>query len=210
MAKLSLFCFQKAAIFVSPVFEVLDSMKTLSIEQLNALRIAVFDNAEALHREAKVLLQYGMHARAYLLAHFCFEELGKIPIIVGVIAKLQNGEVVDWKKVQKRFYSHEQKIASQNGHFYTFGLDVDLIRDSDLHWLTEANARVANSFRRKNLATYIDVADGEMLRPTEQISRDDAHKLVQFAFECLQAHWHSEGITNPLVYGKDGATPDAV
>lgn len=185
-------------------------MKTLSIEKLNALRIAVFDNAEALHREAKLLLQYGMHARAYLLAHFCFEELGKIPIIVGVIAKLQSGETVDWRKVQKRFYSHEQKIASQNGHFYTFGLDVDLIRNSDLQWLTDANAQVADSFRRKNLATYIDVVDGDILRPVKQITRDDADKLVKFAFECLQAHWRSEGPTNPLVYGKAVESPDAV
>lgn len=175
-------------------------MHTLSIRELHALRLAIFDNAEALHREADLLLKNGMYSRAYLLAHFCFEELGKIPIVVGVIGQLVKGEVVDWKKVKKRFSNHEAKIASQNGHFYAFGLEIDLIHDKDVQWLLNANKTVPESYDKKNLSTYVDTRGGKILRPVEAITEDEATKLVNFAFECLRAHWRSEGLTNPIVY----------
>lgn len=185
-------------------------MQALDTDALNAMRLAIFDNAEALHREAELLHKHGMHSRAYLLAHFCFEELGKLPIIVGVVWKRGKGEPIDWKEVRKRFYSHEEKIASQNGHFYAFGLDVDLIGNNDVQWLIEANSRVSRSFQQKNLATYVDAAGGKILQPNEQISKEDAEKLLQLAFDCLRAHWRSESLTNPLLYEKDGEPDTAV
>lgn len=178
----------------------LGAMRNLSEHEFNQLRLAIFENAEALQKEAKLLLTHGMHSRAYLLAHFCFEELGKIPILVGVIAKIKRGEVPDWKKVGKRFYSHEAKIASQNHHYYMFGLEIDLIRDSDLKWLQSANKMVEESFRKKNLATYVDSGGGRLLVPHLEITESDAAQMVEFAFECLRAHWHSEKLTNPILY----------
>lgn len=175
-------------------------MHTLSIRELHALRLAIFDNAEALHREADLLLKNGMYSRSYLLAHFCFEELGKIPIVVDVIGKLTKGGAVDWKRVKKRFSNHEAKIASQNGHFYAFGLEIDLIHDKDVQWLINANKAVPESYDKKNLSTYVDAKGGKILRPFEAISEDEATKLVCFAFECLRAHWRSESLTNPIVY----------
>lgn len=172
----------------------------MSTRDLHALRLAIFDNAEALHREADLLLKHGMYSRAYLLAHFCFEELGKIPIVVGVIGKQAQGEPIDWKKVNRRFTSHEAKIASQNGHFYAFGLDADIIRNTDVAWLLKANSEISKSYDKKNLATYVDARGSATLRPADAISEDEAKSLVQFAFECLRAHWRSEGLTNPLVY----------
>ena len=53
-------------------------MQSLDIIALHELRLAVFDNAEELHKEAKLLFQHKMFSRAYLLAYYCFEELGKI------------------------------------------------------------------------------------------------------------------------------------
>jgi len=175
-------------------------MHTLSIPELHALRLAIFENAEMLHREADLLLKNCMYSRAYLLAHFCVEELGKIPIVVGAIGRLTEGEAVDWKKVKKRFTNHEAKIASQNGHFYTFGLEVDLVADKDIQWLLDANKNVPKSYSKKNLSTYVDVSNGKFLRPNEAIGEDEATMLVNFAFECLHSHWRSEGLTNPIVY----------
>jgi AbiV family abortive infection protein len=175
-------------------------MHTLSVPELNALRLAIFDNAEALHREADLLLKNGMYSRAYLLAHFCFEELGKMPIIVGAIGAQMEGGTVDWKRLRKRFTDHEAKIASQNGHFYVFGLDADPVHDKDLQWLVEANRAVPESYNKKNLSTYVDVKDGKTLKPSAEITRDEAATLVSLAFECLRAHWRSESLTNPIIY----------
>lgn len=180
-------------------------MKNLTIDELHSLRVVIFDNAESLQKEAKLLLANGMHGRAYLLAHFCFEELGKIPIVVGIIGQLAKGEKVNWKKARKRFNSHEEKIESQNGHYYVFGLETDLIRDSDLKWLVEANRTVRDSYQKKNLATYVDVQNGRTLIPKNEITKEDAEKMVMFAFECLRAHWHSEILTNPILYKRNDA-----
>lgn len=174
-------------------------MNTLSVNELHTLRLAIFDNAEKLHNEAKLLHEHKMFSRAYLLAHFCFEELGKIPIIVGAIGKLIKGESVDWKKFKKRFYSHTEKIASQNHHYYTFWLDIDLLRATDLKWLNNAQEKVAKSFELKNLATYVDVVGKKFLVPQGQISETASKELIELSFECLRAHWHSESLTNPVL-----------
>lgn len=174
-------------------------MDSLSIKELHSLRLAIFDNAERLHKEAKLLLDHGMYSRAYLLAHFCFEELGKIPIVVGAIGRIKAGKTVDWKRLRKRFYSHTEKIASQNYHYYTFGLELDLLRDTDVKWLEEAQATVDRSFEKKNLATYVDVRARSFLLPSEQITQSECKELVNLAFECLRAHWHSENLTNPVL-----------
>jgi len=179
-------------------------MNTLSARDLHALRIAIFDNAEALHREAEVLLKNDMYSRAYLLAHFCVEELGKIPIVVGVIGALAKGEVVDWKMAKRRFSNHEAKIASQNGHFYVFGVELDCLQDKDLEWLLKANSAVADSYNKKNMSTYVDAKDGKILRPIVAITEDEAAEIVAFAFDCLRAHWRSESLTNPILYDAQG------
>ena len=73
-------------------------MQQLTIDELHALRLSIFDNAESLHKEAKLLFDRGYYARAYLLAYFACEELGKLPIIVGIVGTLMKTEAVDWKR----------------------------------------------------------------------------------------------------------------
>jgi AbiV family abortive infection protein len=175
-------------------------MHTLSERELQTLRLAIFDNAEALHREADLLLKHGMYSRAYLLAHLCFEELGKIPIVVGVIDTLKSGATVDWKKVKRRFSNHEEKIASQNGHLYAFGSEVNHAGGAGVQWLVAANRAVTESYQKKNLSTYVDARQGKILRPSDEISARAATELVALAFRCLRAHWRSEGLTNPIIY----------
>lgn len=180
-------------------------MDTLNTHELHTLRLAIFHNAEALHREAELLLENRMYSRAYLLAHFCIEELGKIPIIVGAIGSISKGEQVDWREVKKRFCNHASKIAAQNGHFYAFGLESDLLGDSDLKWLLEANRTVPESYRKKNVSTYVDVVDGKTLTPGNEIGALDAEQLVKFSSACLRSHSRSEHLTNPILYEKEQA-----
>ena len=45
-------------------------MQSLDIIALHELRLAVFDNAEELHKEAMLLFQHKMFSRAYLLAYY--------------------------------------------------------------------------------------------------------------------------------------------
>lgn len=175
-------------------------MHTLSVQQLYSLRLAIFDNAAALHREAELLLRNGMYSRGYLLAHFCIEELGKIPILTGAIVQLERSEAVNWKDVKKRLTNHVDKIASQNGHFYAFGRSSEVVGDNGIPWLLTANQSLPESYSKKNLSTYVDVKDGNVLRPSDAIEKDDAMRLISHASDCLDAHRRSEELTNPIVY----------
>jgi AbiV family abortive infection protein len=141
-----------------------------------------------------------MYSRAYLLAHFCIEELGKLPIIVGAVAKLTENESVDWKKVKKRFCSHKEKIGSQNGHFYTFSSSTDLENKSDVEWLISENKEVSEKYHKKNISTYVDVVNGRVLAPLDEIDIIDATKLIDYAVACIKAHEKSESLINPLIY----------
>jgi len=180
-------------------------MEKLNIEQLHKLRLSIFDNAESLYKEAKLLYANTMYARAYLLAYFACEELGKISIIVGAIGKLIQGEEVDWKKVGKRFRSHKEKVISENYHHYVFGIELELINDSDIKWLDEQNTKSHSKVENKNRSTYVDILNGKILLPQEQVSQEDAKEMIEIAFKCLSAHWQSESLTNPIVIAANKA-----
>lgn len=174
-------------------------MNELTIDQLHQLRLHIFDNAESLHKEAKLLLDNGFYARAFLLAYFTCEELGKIPIVVGVIGHLLKNETVDWKKVMKRFHNHQAKVNSDDFHQYVFGIELDLIHDSDLKWLKEAGVDSTDRVNRKNKSTYVGIQGKNVISPLEEITKEHAIEMIQRAFNSLRTHWHVESMTNPII-----------
>jgi AbiV family abortive infection protein len=175
-------------------------MKELTVGQLHQLRLQIFDNAESLHKEAKLLLDHGYYARAYLLAYFSCEELGKLPIIVGAVGCLESGATVDWKKVMRRFRDHKAKVDSDDMHQYMFGVDLDLVSNSDLEWLVDARKKSAGRVALKNKSTYVDVQDGRMVLPLNEIDVNHATKMLERAFESLRAHWKAETLVNPVLF----------
>lgn len=132
-------------------------MEKLTVDQLHVLRLRIFDNAESLHKEAKLLLDNGFYARAFLLSYFTCEELGKIPIVVGTIGRMLKNEAVDWKKAIRRFRDHKAKVDSDDFHQYVFGIELDLLRDLDLKWLEAAKVTSKDRVNHKNNSTYVDV-----------------------------------------------------
>ena len=174
-------------------------MNKLKIDHLHKLRLSIFDNAESLYKEAKLLNQNGFYARAFLLAYFACEELGKIPMIVGALGQLTQGNEVDWKKVRKRFLNHKAKVESEDFHHYVFGIEPDLLMNSDVKWLNDQKEQSRSKVDRKNESTYVDVVEGKIMLPAEQISPEDAIKLIERAFNSLKAHWQSESLTNPII-----------
>ena len=175
-------------------------MNTLSIDEIQKLRLAVFDNASSLYKEAKLLFDNTFYSRAYLLAYFCAEELGKLPILIVVIGTLTEGEEVNWKEARKSFYNHKAKIGMQNGHFYAFARDGDLPDGTKLDWLLEANSKIKEAYDKKNISTYVDVIDNKVSLPSDKVSAEDAKDMLTYASACLRAHEVSESLTNPLIY----------
>lgn len=175
-------------------------MEKLTIDQLHELRLRIFDNAESLHKEAKLLHDHGFYARAFLLAYFTCEELGKIPIIVGVIGRLLKNEVVDWKKTIRRFRDHKAKVDSDDFHQFVFSTELDLLYDSDLKWLEEAKKISTDRVKRKNNSTYVDFQSDAVISPLQQITKEQSVEMLERAFSSLRAHWQAERLTNPIVF----------
>ncbi len=174
-------------------------MRKLSIDQLHAFRLSIFENAESLYEEAILLQENGKYARAYLLAYFACEELGKIPIVVGVISKLMQGKKVDWAHVKRRFRDHKAKVESEDHHHYVFGLESDLLNNSDVKWLAEQKSRLFAKVNKKNMATYVDTIKGNVLLPLKEISSAEAKELIARTHDSLKAHWQSESFSNPVI-----------
>lgn len=179
-------------------------MDNLTIAQLHKLRLLIFDNAESLYRESILLNNNGFYARAYLLAYFSLEELGKIPIVVGAIGQIIQGNEVNWDRIRKRFRNHKAKVESEDYHHYIFGIEPDLLRNSDVKWLDSQFKKSREKVDMKNKSTYVDVIDGDIIMPAKQISPDDAVELIEKAFDALKTHWNSELLTNPIVVVDNG------
>jgi AbiV family abortive infection protein len=141
----------------------------------------------------------------YLLAHFACEELGKIPIVVGVVGRLLKDEAVDCRAAMKRFRDHKAKIDSDDFHHYVFGIELDLLRGTDLKWLEEARAMSADRVNLKNNSTYVDIRGTNVISPLDKITEDHAKEMLQRALSSLRAHWHAECLTNPVVIAANGA-----
>jgi AbiV family abortive infection protein len=86
---------------------------SLSTKQLDELIDAMTENACSLIKESDLLLTNGYHARAYSLAHFAREELSKCFMLHAAANKLLAGVDVDWKKLMRRFRSHQQKLIGE-------------------------------------------------------------------------------------------------
>jgi len=182
-------------------------MDTLSIDQLNELRLIIFDNAESFYKEAQCLHENGFYARAYLSAYYTLEELGKIPMIVGALGKLVSNNAVDWKKFNKRFRNHVNKIESEVHHHYVFGIDPSPF-NKDVEWYQEKIEQVNEIYKKKNVATYVDVISGKIINPLKEISKDESKRAIEEAFDALKAHWASESISNKIIIPEQGATAD--
>ena len=175
-------------------------MEKLNVTYLHNLRITILDNAKALQNEADILYSHGMYSRSYLLAYYCVEELGKIPIIVSIINNRENNISINWKKIKKSLNDHTGKIGSQNGHFYAFSQEKDFNGVDSIEWLLNANENILSTYNKKNKSTYVDVINGEILSPLNEINKNDAEEILTLASNCITAHERSENLTNPIIY----------
>jgi AbiV family abortive infection protein len=182
-------------------------MKQLTISQLHNLRLCIYHNSELLFQEAKLLLQHQHYARAYLLAHFTTEELGKLPLIVGVVAKLLGGEVVNWKEVLESFNSHKLKVESDDLHLYVFGSEAACLHDIDLEWIKNARDMSAHRVSLKNASTYVDVRGQKVTCPSQMIDEQCATRMLERAERSLAAHWYAEWLYNPVVVEEERSAP---
>lgn len=138
-------------------------------------------NAQQLCDEAELLHRHKMFARSYALSHLAREEVGKSAMLFKVAIDLLLDNQIDWKKVDRRFRSHKEKIKNDRvltfllfGHMEVEGrkLDPKVLFNSGTVEYTNA---------RKNASLYVDWVEGKFLSPEESVSEQQSERNLDLA-----------------------------
>lgn len=183
-------------------------MKSLSLDQLHELRIAIFTNAISLQKEAQLLFKHEFYARAYLLAHLAVEEVGKLTIVLTVVSRVRKGEKVDWQAVTKRFRGHQEKITADDAHHSIFALPPDTPSAERIAWLKRADKTARSRVVQKNSATYVDASGSMIFSPLDVVTHEAAEEMLRRSAASLEAHWQSETTLNPVLRAALLAKPE--
>jgi AbiV family abortive infection protein len=168
-------------------------MQDLSLEQLCDGMFQTLENACSLIEEATILLGKNKKARAYALAYTACEELGKIPMLLHAATRLALGEPVDWKRLAKRFRSHESKAMQ----FHGLDAAIPIIKGAvkkDKEWLgrqfveetLDAMVVAKKAPSDRNSALYCDFVQGAFVKPEDLATEATVKKLVEIATQQLE------------------------
>ncbi len=132
-------------------------------------------NAQELCEEAELLLNNKRYARAYALTLICFEEIGKLLVLLGGAYHGPRDKAL-WRKFWKRFRSHALKRT----------------RVSLMEMLSLSSVTPEQTFREmkfepeteglKQSALYVDYRDGDITRPSE-LWGESSRSLVETALK---------------------------
>jgi AbiV family abortive infection protein len=135
----------------------------------------MFENAEALYREAKILSAAGSLARALFLHQISLEECAKIEIVGAWAVSLLAGIPVEKKKVLAGFASHARK--NRINAYMLEGSAEEQAAKARGDWKTalEEFKKLQGEFHEKsneakNASLYVDFEDGRFVTPVERIA----------------------------------------
>ncbi len=169
-------------------------MKTLSLQEIEKLRVLVFDNAKELLEEANILFTKGKYARAYALAHLSSEELAKLPILATAGIDLANGATIDWKKLSVKLRSHEEKLKGLL--FIDFlGKGVNpTAKEIQVHKQSLSRVCLLNDL--KNVSLYAGVYQDSLYKPSAAITEVLADQALTAARNRLELYSSIESVTH--------------
>lgn len=135
-------------------------------------------NAQQLCDESNLLHQHKMFARSYALSHLAREEVAKSAMLFKVAIDRLLDRQIDWKKVDRRFRNHKEKIVNDRAFTHIlFGrmekqLDPKILFNSGTIEYTNA---------RKNASLYVDWSGGKFHSPEESVSERQSARNLSIA-----------------------------
>ena len=135
-------------------------------------------NAQELCDEAEILHKHGKYARAFALSHFAREEFGKSLMLFRVLVDVSAGVKVDWKKLNRRFRDHKQKLVNDSAISTTlFG------HEWKRQGLPLEGLFAGIDFKndRKNSCLYTDWKDGSFTLPSDTITENQSERNLSLA-----------------------------
>ena len=150
----------------------------------------IFENAESLFNEARLLRANGFFIRALVLHQISLEECAKIEILGGWATGLLMGHQVDMKKLEGVMASHAHKNRS-NAYFLELSEEEELASEAgDTESGIKAFRELQQKFyikanTAKNAALYVDFNDGKFVAPNERITPEMAAETASLNEEFL-------------------------
>lgn len=150
----------------------------------------IFENAEALYKEADTLREGGFLARAAFLHQISMEECAKVDMLGGWATMLLMGNVVDDKLIAQQFRDHKAKNRS-NAYMATVTPEEREARQrGDWKASAEAFRRFQQEFHTelnttKNGALYVDFEAGKFVSPKEVIPEETVIAVAALNYHFL-------------------------
>lgn len=160
---------------------IMDRINNVKAEALIQGAIKIVRNAQCLCDESELLHNNKMFARSYALSHLAREEFAKSLMLYKVCIDVLSGNKVDWKKVDRRFRDHKQKLV--NDQFTTDMLFDSIELDGkkiDKKVLFNSGT-IEYTNHRKNASLYVDWENGEFTSPEENFTERQSHRNLEIA-----------------------------
>jgi AbiV family abortive infection protein len=150
----------------------------------------VFENAEALYREASVLKDYGALNRALFLYQVSLEECAKVEMLGAWATSLLLGHDVDSTKVKNAMASHAHKNRTNAYSLKGDSKEEAAKRVGDFEGALKAFKEMQKEFhlranKAKNSSLYVDFVEGTFVAPIERITPEMVNEIAALNEEFL-------------------------
>lgn len=143
----------------------------------------IFDNAQQLNREARLLRENGAFARSVCLHQLSNEECGKIDIVGAWAMSLVLGHEVDPNRTSRALRDHKAKNYT-NAYFSGLTDEERSARErrdwrAALKLFRSRQAEIHDAFNtQKNAALYVNFENGTFSAPKEAITEAQADEMA--------------------------------
>lgn len=138
-------------------------------------------NAQQLCDESELLHQHKMFARSYALSHLAREEVGKSAMLYKVAIERLLGRQIDWKKVDRRFRDHKEKIINDRAFTYLLYGSMEFEGKKLDPKVLFNSGGIEYTNARKNASLYVDWTEGEFKSPEESVSEQQSARNLDIA-----------------------------
>lgn len=155
----------------------------------------VFENAEALYREASILRDNGALNRALFLYQISLEECAKLEMLGAWVTSLLMGHEVDSIKVTKAMASHANKNRTNAYSLKADSKEEAAKQAGDFEEASKAFKEMQKEFhlranKAKNGSLYVDFVDGTFVAPNERIKSEMVNEIAALNEEFLAMSSH--------------------
>jgi AbiV family abortive infection protein len=119
------------------------------------------------------------------LSHLAREETSKCIILLSTGIDIIREKEVDWKSVLRKLVDHKEKLAQEISLLSIFASAAgDEEKSKEMINYARAFAKVRNN--KKNSSLYVGFSEGKISIPSEEISKEQAHRTIQLSKLTLE------------------------